>query len=157
MNINKLKVRELEKGDYYNSYLELLEQLTTVNKEDITYNDFSNFIDNINSAYNHKVFVCVIDTDTDIDMSNEIIVATATVFVEQKLIHNMGKVGHIEDVVCHENYRGQKIGKFIIDYCSNYCFKNGCYKSILDCSQSNIGFYNSCGFKNNGFQMAKYY
>ena len=36
--------RNLENNDYYNSYLDLLSQLTEVNKENITYEKFSDFI-----------------------------------------------------------------------------------------------------------------
>ena len=31
--------------------------------------------------------------------------------------------------------------------------QNGCYKVILDCSESNVGFYEKCGFDNKGYQM----
>ena len=33
----------------------------------------------------------------------------------------------------------------------------GCYKSILDCSDTNEGFYVKCGFRRAGLQMAHYY
>ena len=33
----------------------------------------------------------------------------------------------------------------------------GCYKSILDCSEANEGFYVKCGFKRAGLEMAHYY
>jgi glucosamine-phosphate N-acetyltransferase len=31
--------------------------------------------------------------------------------IEKKLIHGAGKVGHIEDVVVDETYRGKKLGQ----------------------------------------------
>jgi glucosamine-phosphate N-acetyltransferase len=35
--------------------------------------------------------------------------------------------------------------------------KVGCYKTILDCSEANEGFYVKCGFKRAGLEMAHYY
>lgn len=35
--------------------------------------------------------------------------------------------------------------------------RTGCYKSILDCSEANEGFYIKCGFKRAGLEMAHYY
>tara|TARA_B100000768_G_C11038700_1_gene273264 strand:+ start:433 stop:573 length:141 start_codon:yes stop_codon:yes gene_type:complete len=32
----------------------------------------------------------------------------------------------------------------------------GCYKSILNCSEKNIGFYEKCGYKFKEVSMAKY-
>jgi len=33
----------------------------------------------------------------------------------------------------------------------------GCYKSILDCSEANEGFYVKCGYRRAGLEMAHYY
>lgn len=33
----------------------------------------------------------------------------------------------------------------------------GCYKVILDCAESNIGFYERCGLTRKEVQMVKYY
>ena len=33
----------------------------------------------------------------------------------------------------------------------------GCYKLILDCSESNVKFYEKCGFKRKEIQMARYF
>ena len=35
--------------------------------------------------------------------------------------------------------------------------KEGCYKVILDCDTKNVGFYQKCGFKNKGIEMALYF
>lgn len=34
---------------------------------------------------------------------------------------------------------------------------SGCYKSILDCAESKVAFYEKTDFKRKGVQMAKYY
>jgi glucosamine-phosphate N-acetyltransferase len=33
----------------------------------------------------------------------------------------------------------------------------GCYKTILDCSEANEGFYVKCGYKRAGLEMGRYY
>lgn len=140
MNINKL-----QKEDYYNGFLQLLEQLTVVNSDKISYNNFCNHFDNMSS----NIFV--------IKNKDNKIIATASLFIECKFIHNLSKVGHIEDVVVDKNYRSQGIGKLLIDYLVNYCKKEGCYKVILDCSENNKLFYQNCGFKQKGIEMAVYF
>ena len=41
-----------------------------------------------------------------------------------------------------------------LDYVAEHV---GCYKTILDCSEANEGFYVKCGFKRAGLEMAHYY
>ena len=60
--------------DFNKNYLHLLEQLTKVDKEKITFEKFKNFVDNLNK--NHKIIV--------IEFNNKI-VATGTVLIHNKL------------------------------------------------------------------------
>jgi ribosomal protein S18 acetylase RimI-like enzyme len=46
------------------------------------------------------------------------IAAAGTLFTEHKFIHKAGLVGHIEDIVVHEQYRGNNFGKW---YSSHIC------------------------------------
>lgn len=138
--------RNIEYNDYFKGYLELLELLSCVEKEKITYDNFKQFIDNLHE--NHLIIV--------IENNNKII-GTGTLLIENKIIHNMGKVGHIEDIVVNKNFRGKGIGKIIINYLNNISFNNNCYKTILDCSENNIIFYEKCGFNKKEIQMAKYF
>lgn len=84
---------------------------------------------------------------------NEKIVGCCTLLVENKIIHNGGKVGHIEDVTVDSLYRGKGIGKQLIDYCVKVARDQKCYKVILDCDEKNVGFYEKCGFKTHGVCM----
>lgn len=150
---NKLRfnIRRLEKKDYFNGYFELLEQLTTVNKKDIDYNSFCRIFDSMYgpaSDVNTHIYV--------IEDINGKIVALGTILIEQKFIHTMGKVGHIEDIVVDKQYRGQKLGKMIIDYLITVGHKYKCYKIILDCKPKNVKFYEKCGFIKKGVEMAMY-
>jgi GNAT superfamily N-acetyltransferase len=90
------------------------------------------------------------------DSSNEV-VGTGAVIVERKFIHNLGLVGHIEDIAVAKNQQGKKLGLRIIQALDYVAEKVGCYKSILDCSEANEGFYVKCGFRRAGLEMAHYY
>lgn len=72
-------------------------------------------------------------------------------------IHNLGIVGHIEDIAVAKDQQGKKLGLRIIQALDFIAGKVGCYKSILDCSEANEGFYVKCGFRRAGLEMAHYY
>lgn len=139
-------IRKLKNSDYFKNYLELLEQLTVVDKEKISYDDFNIFVDNLND----KQLVYVIE-------DNNKIVATITVLIENKLIHGLGKVGHIEDVVVDKIYSGKHIGKQIVEFAVCQCKNIGCYKVLLDCSDDVKPFYEKCNFDRKGNLMALYF
>ncbi|KAI4138224.1 MAG: hypothetical protein L6R39_006904 [Caloplaca ligustica] len=85
------------------------------------------------------------------------VVGTGALLVERKFIHNLGLVGHIEDIAVAKDQQGKKLGLRIIEALEFVAQKVGCYKSILDCSEANEGFYAKCGFKRVGLEMAHYY
>lgn len=66
-------------------------------------------------------------------------------------------VGHIEDIAVAKDQQGKKLGLKLIQALDYVAEKVGCYKSILDCSEPNEGFYVKCGFKRAGLEMAHYY
>ena len=72
-------------------------------------------------------------------------------------IHNLGLVGHIEDIAVAKDQQGKKLGLRIIQALDFVAENVGCYKTILDCSEANEGFYVKCGFKRAGLEMAHYY
>ncbi|KAL9580235.1 MAG: hypothetical protein Q9203_006383, partial [Teloschistes exilis] len=84
-------------------------------------------------------------------------VGTGCVVVERKIIHNLGLVGHIEDIAVAKDQQGKKLGLLLIQTLDHIAQKVGCYKTILDCSDANEGFYLKCGFKRAGLEMAHYY
>jgi len=137
--------RHIESNDYYKDYLTLLEQLTIVEKEKINYEQFKIFVESLSN--NHIIIV--------IEDNNKII-GTGTLLIENKVIHNMGLVAHIEDIVIHNNYRKQGLGKKLIDELINISIQSNCYKIILDCNEKNVNFYQNSGFKQKEIQMVKY-
>lgn len=155
MNPNKFQVkdqqfiiRNIDETDIHHSYYELLGQLTQIDAKRMSHEKTLDFLDSLDN--HHSIFVVEQESTKEI-------VASGTLFIEKKLIRNYGKVGHIEDIVVHEKMRGYGLGKKMIDHLSEESKKMGCYKTILDCSDENVGFYEKCGYKQKGAQMAKYF
>ena len=140
-----MEIRKLQSDDYNKNYLELLNQLSVINKDNISYNDFKLFIEELNK--NHIIQV--------IELNNKI-VASGTLYIENKIIHNLGKVGHIEDIIVDINIRGKSLGKQIVKHLIHLSENNGCYKTILNCNENNINFYKNCGLIQKEYQMVKY-
>ena len=90
------------------------------------------------------------------DLAKEKIVACGSVFIEDKIIHNLSKCAHIEDIVVDPSYRGLRLGFYVIDKLKKVAMQFNCYKIILDCSEKNVKFYEKCEFERVGVQMAKY-
>ena len=74
------------------------------------------------------------------------LLATASVFFEQKLIHSGGVVAHIEDVVVTPEYRGKNVGSFLMKNMIDLCKTWNCYKIILNCNENVKSFYEKLGF-----------
>lgn len=142
-----MNIRRLEVNDYHLGYVELLSELTKVGEI-----SKDNWIERFNTIkYSNLIEIWVIH-DTD---SNKII-ATGTLLIEPKFIHNCGKVGHVEDIVTSKKCNGKGLGKKIINQLTERAKINDCYKVILDCSEHNVGFYEKCGFSVKGREMTIY-
>lgn len=141
-------MRNIRKGDYDHGYIQLLSQLSTIDPDKISRADFEAFIETLRDDF-RIIIIENIDTKQ--------IVGTVTCLIESKLLHNFGKVMHIEDVVTDNEVRGRGLGKHLIEHATNIAENCGCYKIILDCEEKNIGFYDKCGFANKNIQMSKYF
>lgn len=139
-------IRKLAKSDFNNKYLDLLDQLSSTNQENFTYDKFELFINQLNN--NHNIYV--------IEKNNKII-ASGTLLIENKIIHNFGKVGHIEDIVVDFNERGSGLGKLMINHLIETAKNLNCYKIILNCNESNVKFYEKCGFTKKELEMVIYF
>jgi UDP-glucose 4,6-dehydratase len=81
-------------------------------------------------------------------------VSTAKLLVEEKIYEPLG---HIEDVVTHNDYRGHKYGSKLVKYLLNKALNDfGCYKVTLCCKDDLIPFYESCGLTQTGVSFSKY-
>ena len=108
-----MELRRLGKSDFRPQYFALLRQLTSCNDDRISKNSFDQFIDSLSPF--HQIWVLE---------ENGRIVGTGTLLVEQKIIHDMGKVGHIEDIVIDNMCRGVGLGEKAEKACSEVLEKD---------------------------------
>jgi glucosamine-phosphate N-acetyltransferase len=101
------------------------------------------------------------------------IVASGGVFVERKFLRGLGRVGHIEDIAVAREMQGKKLGLRMIQALTQISEDVGCYKTILNCNENNIGtfyvsvpgkavpltsfffqaFYEKCGYEKREVEM----
>ena len=144
MNSNQFIFRKLEESDYHKNYLQLLSQLTQVGH--ISPEEFSNILAKIQS----QIWVF---EDT---IANKI-VASASILLEQKIIHGGGIVAHLEDVIVDQSYRGNQLGQKLIANIVEIARESGAYKIIADCKSELVLFYSKNGFEKRGEQIAIYF
>lgn len=114
------------------------------------YDDWTQFEQAIINRLEDPAYFCFAAYDQHDSNWSGKLVGTATLFIERKC---GGVAGHIEDVVVDESYRGQGIGKQLVERCIKEAKTLGCYKVVLDCSSENQAFYERCGFQENGVCM----
>jgi glucosamine-phosphate N-acetyltransferase len=104
--------------------------------------DLEQFNDHIHTIKNTKhIYTLII-----ISKKNDTIIGTGSVIIEQKLLRNMAKVGHIEDIVIHKDHRGKKLAKILMNNLIDICKYECCYKIILDASDDIKILYEKMGF-----------
>tara|TARA_B100001989_G_scaffold78107_1_gene53804 strand:+ start:2085 stop:2537 length:453 start_codon:yes stop_codon:yes gene_type:complete len=85
------------------------------------------------------------------------LIGTACIYIKQCYYRSMAKSATIEDLVVDINYRGNGLGKKMIDYIIDYSKKNDIYKIVLQCTYENEEFYKKCGFESKNLLMSKYF
>lgn len=138
-------VRRIKEADFENGFFETLSNLTTVG--DIRFNEYRMEI--INRILGDQNYIIIVAEEQE----NHTIIGTATLLIEQKFIHNGGRVGHIEDVATRAGFEGIGVGKKIIQKLIEISKELQCYKIILDCDNKVIGFYEKLGFKKKAVMM----
>ena len=144
MNYSQFIFRKLEESDYHKNYLQLLSQLTQVGH--ISPEEFTKILAKIQSQ------IWVVE-----DTAANKIVASASIFLEQKIIHGGGIVAHLEDVVVDQSYRGNQLGQKLIANIVEIARESGAYKIIADCKTELLSFYFKNGFEKRGEQIAIYF
>lgn len=132
-------IRNINVNDFNKNYIQLISQLSNTA---IAKNQFIKFIESLSG--NHRIYVLE---------KNNITVASITILIEPKLIHQFKNVCHIEDLIVDKNYRGQGLSKELLMYAKNIAKINNCYKIILNCNESLEKFYSKNKFFNSSFQM----
>jgi len=131
-----VQIRKLQKKDLYNGFLASLDSLRKASnlkpkKAGVIFGSISK------NPY-QITYVAVKDCE---------VIGSASILIEQKFIHDGGTVGHIEDVAVRKDFQGKGVGKKLVKALLEYSKKRGCYKTILDCTDDLIPFYEDLGFK----------
>lgn len=141
MIIEDLVIRLYEFEDYDKGYFELLNQLTDSPKPDKE------------TLKKFMTEICKSSEIWNIEYDNKII-GTGKLVFEPKLTHNLCYMAHIEEIVIDKEFRGKGLGKLLIKHLLDKC--KHCYKVILNCNETNIRFYQQCGFNKKDAQMSIY-
>ena len=134
--MSELIIRKIIELDLENVFLESLDSLRQTSN--LEQNSARNILKQILGNENHIIHVAELDGK---------IVGSTTLLVEQKFIHEGGIVGHIEDVVVKKEFEGQGIGMKLVLSLLDIAKKRECYKTILNCEDELIPFYEKIGFK----------
>lgn len=134
--MSDITIRQIQESDIDKGFLESLDSLRKAS--DLSREKAKSILREIASNPSHVIFVAVLD---------DRIVGATTLLIEQKFIHQGGKVGHIEDVVVSKEHQGKGIGEKVMVAALDYAKKKGCYKTILDCDDNVKPFYEKIGFE----------
>ena len=140
-------LRPLKVQDLGETFYELLGQLTKMDVEKMDEEQSLSLFQRLHD--NHRIYVLE-------EEETARVIGTGTLLIEEKFLRNYGKVGHIEDIVVHSDFRGYGLGKTMIDFLTKQAKLADCYKCILDCGEDNAGFYEKCDYERKGVQMALY-
>ena len=144
MNISP--IRNINNNDFNKYYLYLLNQLSPINFRNFSKLKFNEFIKNLSNK--HQIYVIE-------DLDKNKIIGTITIIIESKIIHDFGKVCHIEDLVIDKGNQNLKLGTKLINFAIEKGKEEKCYKVILNCSNEYKNYYIKNGFYNSGNEMRK--
>jgi glucosamine-phosphate N-acetyltransferase len=141
-------IREIEENDIESGgLLEVLENLAPVGG--LSKPAAKAILKEIKSNPLHRIFVAVVQ-----DGRNQgLIIGTTTLLVEPKFIFGGGRVAHIEDVAVRAEYQRKGIGFKLVNYATEQAAIMRCVRTVLDCSDENIPFYERIGYSYHGNSM----
>ena len=140
--MSELIIRKIIESDLENGFLESLDNLRQT--RNLEQNSVRNILKKILENENHIIHVAELDGK---------IVGSTTLLIEQKFIHEGGFVGHIEDVVVNKEFEGRGIGMKLVLSLLDVAKEKKCYKTILNCEDKLIPFYEKIGFKQKSTEM----
>lgn len=140
--MNELIIREIEEKDLTKGFLTTLDVLRKASN--LEEKKALEILRKIKINPNHHIIVAEVQGE---------IVGSTTLLIEPKFIHGGGIVGHIEDVAVSKEFQGKRVGEKIIKHVLEIAKANGCYKTILDCTDEVQGFYEKLKFKHNANEL----
>ena len=140
--MSELIIRKIIESDLENGFLESLDSLRKASN--LEQSSAKNILKNILENENHIIHVAELDGE---------IVGSTTLLIEPKFIHQGGFVGHIEDVAVKKEFEGQGIGMKLVLSLLDVAKEKKCYKTILNCEDKLLPFYEKIGFKQKSTEM----
>ena len=135
MNCNNLST------SHYTQYKKLI-------NSDITKEYFTDFV---NTTLNENHIIIVLEDE----QKNAI--GSGTLLTEQKLTYGGCKMGHIENVLIDEKFRGKGHGERLVEELLNLAKSCGCYRVDLNCNSELENFYEKNGFQKKHICMNLYF
>jgi glucosamine-phosphate N-acetyltransferase len=136
-------IRLLRMEDF-NQFMPIINAFTRF-PEEVSYDKFKFWFEN--TPPNIHTFVYEMDG---------IIYGTARAVIEHKFSNNLSMCGHLEDVAVMPKFRNQGVARDLADHIVNFCWKSGCYKIVLNCTEDLAPLYVKSGFKPKGLEMTIY-
>ena len=140
--MSELIIRKIIESDLENGFLESLDSLRKASN--LEQSSAKNILKNILENENHVIHVAELNGE---------IVGSTTLLIEPKFIHQGGFVGHIEDVAVKKEFEGQGIGMKLVLSLLDVAKERKCYKTILNCEDELVSFYEKIGFRQKTNEM----
>ena len=139
MNVSLVEVKK----NHMTAVIEILQSISDYRPDE---KDYHQIWDEYQSQKNYFGLV-VLDEKVDV-------VGYGSVLIERKI--RGGKLGHIEDIAVHPEFREKGIGKLLINALYQISQKENCYKVSLSCKEHNLSFYQKSDFAICGFSLSKF-
>ena len=139
MNVSLVEVKK----NHMTAVIEILQSISNYRPDD---KDYDQIWDEFKSQTN---FFGLVAIDEKVD-----VVGYGSIFIERKI--RGGKMGHIEDIAVHPDFRKKGIGKLLINALYQISQEEKCYKVSLACKEHNLSFYQKCNFVIDGISLSKF-
>lgn len=124
----------------YNEYINLIHTDISKEKYDI-------FIDNVLGDY-HQIIVLELESK---------LIATGTLLIEEKLTYGGCKMGHIENILVDDKYRGKGYGELLVKELLDKAKIMKCYRVDLNCNIELENFYKKNNFNASSISMSIFF
>lgn len=147
--------RSLQRSDFQHDALKLLEGSCVMSRE-----AFEERLAAINADELHHVVLMEASSspphaDNVATRSARHASAIGSLVVENKFIHECGRVGHVDSsAVSAEQCGGEESSNRLLEHLIDLARRHGCYKVLVDCLEADVAFYVRSGFERKGAQMA---
>lgn len=139
MNVSLVEVQK----NHMTAVIEILQSISDYRPDE---KDYDQIWDEFQSQTNYFGLVAL---DEKVD-----VVGYGSIFIERKI--RGGKMGHIEDIAVHPDFRKKGIGKLLINALYQISQEEKCYKVSLACKDHHLSFYQECGFVIAGISLSRF-